>query len=360
VQPGRQEAGAVEGAFDRGGLAVVDGVGEADQLPQRRAGAALAAGGAQVAGRGRVVLLGGDRVSFGAESGEALADVAELGVEVGAFGDRGGLAFGGELAEELAEAGLAGLSCPLECRGERFDGIREGDPAGRPGGQFVRDRLERLRQVLGRLRGGLFLFAFGGLLGPQVLLGEVSSGLRVADCLEEAADLADVIAAGRDPGSRGVQQLVARVDGAEAVVGDASALGRVVEDDSVAVGFVAGLGGPAGQLDGRPLELLDLAAVAAVLAALIRQLLGAPRDLAALVLDPALGLVLLGVPQAGQPALSCSPSSRRAFRAVSASCSAPSARWCSAAASRIFSACVAAVSIRACTRSSWNFTCARR
>ncbi len=67
--------------------------------------------------------------------------------------------------------------------------------------------------------------------------------------------------------------------------------------------FAARLRRPALQLARRLPRLADLAVVALQAAALRGDLLGSPDDLAALVLDPALCLVLVGVPQAQQAAL---------------------------------------------------------
>ena len=99
------------------------------------------------------------------------------------------------------------------------------------------------------------------------------------------------------------QQVVAGIDRAEAVVGDAGPLRGVGQLAGVPVGVVPGRGGAAGQLAGRLLGLAELAAILAEPAALARDLARAGQQLAALVLDPSLRLVLLGVLQPGQAAL---------------------------------------------------------
>ena len=109
--------------------------------------------------------------------------------------------------------------------------------------------------------------------------------------------------AGRDPRPGHQEQVVAGVDGAEAVVGDAGPLRGVGQLAGVPVGVVPGRGGAAGQLAGRLLGLAELAAILAEPAALARDLARAGQQLAALVLDPSLRLVLLGVLQPSQAAL---------------------------------------------------------
>ena len=149
----------------------------------------------------------------------------------------------------------------------------------------------------------MLLALVGRDLAGQFLFGVGAFGLGVADRVEEAADLADVVAAGGHPGAGGRDELVAGVDRAEAVVGDAGALGGVGQRGGDPVRLGAAAGDAVGELaDGGGL-VLEPAAVPVEAVALAGDLGGAGGDLAALVLDPALGLVLLGVPEPGQAAL---------------------------------------------------------
>ena len=94
-----------------------------------------------------------------------------------------------------------------------------------------------------------------------------------------------------------------RVDRAEAVVGDAGALGGVGQGGGVPGGGRAGVGGAAGEL-GHLFRQAGDAAAAGVDAGPLPFYLGGPGGhLAALVLDAALGLVLVGVLQAFEAAL---------------------------------------------------------
>ena len=68
MDPGGQQPRPVQRTLDGGGLGVIDPVGEPDQPPERGTRAPLPAGGAQVTGGRRVVLLRGDRVAFGAQA----------------------------------------------------------------------------------------------------------------------------------------------------------------------------------------------------------------------------------------------------------------------------------------------------
>jgi hypothetical protein len=83
VQPGVEEPGGVQPSLDPGRVGVGDAVGEADQLPQRCAGPAVA--GRRPGGRRRrgVFGFGGDAVALGQHGGA-------VGVERGQSGRQGG------------------------------------------------------------------------------------------------------------------------------------------------------------------------------------------------------------------------------------------------------------------------------
>ena len=130
MDPGGQQPRPVQRTLDRGGLGVVDPVGEPDQLPQRGARAPLPARGPQVTGGRCVVLLRGDRVAFGAQAGQPPADLPQVRFQVCAGGDGGGLVFGGAAIEHLREAGGAGLADAVERLGQRFGVGRGHDGTG--------------------------------------------------------------------------------------------------------------------------------------------------------------------------------------------------------------------------------------
>ena len=88
----------------------------------------------------------------------------------------------------------------------------------------------------------------GGDLAGQFLLGVGAFCPGVTDRVEEAADLADVVAAGGYPGPGGGEELVAGVDRAEAVVGDAGALGGVGQGGGEPARFGAAAGDALGEL----------------------------------------------------------------------------------------------------------------
>ena len=180
---------------------------------------------------------------------------------------------------------------------------------------------------------GVVLLALVGRdLAGQFLLGVGAFGLHIADRVEEATDLADVVAARGHPGAGGRDELVAGVDRAEAVVGDAGALGGVGQGGGDPVRLGSAAGDAAGELaDGGGL-VREPSAVPVESVALAGDLAGAGGHLAALVLDSALGLVLLGVLKAGQAALDVSPSDLLASRSASAARSAATARRRAAAA----------------------------
>ena len=234
VDPGGEQARPVQGALDRGGLGVADPVGEPDELPERGARALVPAGRAQVTGGRRVVLLGGDGVAFGAQVRQPLADLPQLRFQVRAGGD--GAACRSAMRPSYTSVRLAAPGSPMRSSASASASASSGPdaragpaagPAGGPGGQFGRGRLAGLRQAGRRGRAGLFLALArrSAYRRDPARVGRVWPG--VPDRLQQPADLADVVAAGGDPGPGRQQQVVAGIDRAEAVVGDAGPLGGV-------------------------------------------------------------------------------------------------------------------------------------
>ena len=324
MHPGGEQAGAVQGTLNRGGGLVRYLGGEPDELPERGAGTGVASGRAQVTGGGRVVLLGRDRVTLCAQVRQAPTGLAQGRREVRLGGDGRGLPVGGAAVVRLGQADRARFAGALEhlrqgvdvgCGDQvigklgSVDGkggfvswpgcVGGGRPAGGPGGQG----LGRLGLGGGEPGGGgvgvVLLALVGRDLAGQFLFGVGAFGLGVADRLEEAADLADVVAAGGHPGAGGRDELVAGVDRAEAVVGDAGPLGGVGQGGGDPIRLGAATGDACGELaDGGGL-VREPTAVPVEAVALAGDLGGAGGHLPALVLDPALGLVLLGVLEPG-------------------------------------------------------------
>ena len=131
MDPGGQQPRPVQRTLDGGGLGVIDPVGEPDQPPERGTRAPLPAGGTQVIGGRRVVLLRGDRVAFGAQAGQPRADLPPVRLQVRAGGDGDGLTFGGAAVEHLRDAGGAGLADEVERLGQRLGVGRGHDRTGR-------------------------------------------------------------------------------------------------------------------------------------------------------------------------------------------------------------------------------------
>ena len=105
----------------------------------------------------------------------------------------------------------------------------------------------------GRLA-GLLLLLFGGLLAAEILLSVGVPALGVPDGLEQPANFRHVIAACRHPGPGRDLQVVAGIDGAEAVVGDAGPLGSVSQVAGMALSAIPRRGGAASELAYRLLQ----------------------------------------------------------------------------------------------------------
>ena len=273
MHPGGEQARAVQGTLNRGGGLVRYVGGEPDELPERCAGTGVASGRAQVTGGGRVVLLGRDGVALCAQVRQAPTGLAQGRAEVGLGGDGRGLPVGGAAVVRLGQAGRARFAGALEHlrqgvdvgRGDQVIGKvgsvdGKGGFVGWPGcvgwrgaseggdqraDQAVRVSVASARAAVRRaaaVSASCCWRSWAAVLRAEFLFGVGAFGLGVADRLEEAADLADVVAAGGHPGAGGRDELVAGVDRAEAVVGDAGPLGGVGQGggDPVRLGPAAG------------------------------------------------------------------------------------------------------------------------
>ena len=218
MNPGGQQAGPVQRAFDRSGGAGVHPRTEIRQLPERCPGSFGPMGRPEIGSRRPVVTLARYGCPLLGQPRRSVGEVRPARPEPLAPGGQGMPALGGQRTEQFGQARRVRFTDPVQPRQEQFSlvggdrGVRfvAGPPA-RPGFQLP-----------GQVHAGngqpVIGLAAGRLAGLRQLPRRAERALRadpvplrVADVGEMVADLPDVIAAGRGPRLRRDRQVLTSI-----------------------------------------------------------------------------------------------------------------------------------------------------
>ena len=286
VDPGGQEPGGLQGAFDPRGLVLVQAVGEAHQLPQGGAPAVGARSRTQGVGRGRVVAFGGDVLAFGAQAPQFPLGLGLLGLQALCPGGKLELVVVGVLAQDLGQGRGTGFTEALDRFQESVEaGVVGQVPALVPGADGLGGGGAQFGELGLGAFAGVFVLLERVLGACAVGLGALPAGLGGLQLAELCADGAHVVLACGGAGVCGGGQVLAGVQGPFGVVAEAGPFGRLDEVGGQAAGggvvvFDAfghpfGLGAQVADLLGL---VVDARCLGGELAALVLCVLAAPAE----------------------------------------------------------------------------------